>query len=517
MTKSKTPRHERPNTAPIFKWFLATAIFFTRIIAFFSSTTKLHNARFARLDELENLLGSPSGHDASLLLSEGRMNHVLRVHPTRERSELGNMLVVAPTRGGKGLLAVSQLLSWGRSVIVNDIKGDLFTQTAGYRSTLGPVFVIDPTGIGHRFDPLTGKNTEDELLSSATQLLFRPDEGDGAIFSQRAAVMLTQLFLAARQEAFGPLPYVRTMIRDGLVAAASRLDAIKPELATQFLNVAFGQANLSDRFLLSSWGTLDTRMRPLLTETVIRSLSGSDFTAGELMCGEAPITVYLRWPERDLLTLSPLVRLLWGSLIDELLTTYDKKQGRGCNPVLLLVDEAGRTSIPMLADQATTVVGRKIYLWISVQSLSQLETVYGRARSTVLRENMENQIYYRPADLQTAKYLEDRLGMRSAFARSKTLHHSHETTSEGLAERPISLLSAQAIAQLKDNEIIGFHRHFPPFRGKRMDWRRFPALAQRQKLAPPVLPSLPQLQSLPTTVWQRKQGIRGYIDPDKIN
>jgi type IV secretory pathway TraG/TraD family ATPase VirD4 len=92
------------------------------------------------------------------------------------------------------------------------------------------------------------------------------------------------------------------------------------------------------------------------------------------------ITVYLRWPERDLLALSPLVRHLWGSLIDELISTYDRRQGSGCNPVLLLVDEAGRTSIPMLADQATTVVGRKIYLWISVQSLSQLETVYGRAR-----------------------------------------------------------------------------------------------------------------------------------------
>ncbi len=43
---------------------------------------------------------------------------------------------IAPTRGGKGLLATSQLLSWQHSVIVNDIKGELFQQTAGYRSTV---------------------------------------------------------------------------------------------------------------------------------------------------------------------------------------------------------------------------------------------------------------------------------------------------------------------------------------------------------------------------------------------
>src|SRR5659263_626222 len=89
----------------------------------------------------------------------------------------------------------------------NDIKGDLFTQTAGYRNTLGEVIVIDPQGLGHRFDPLEGKQTEDELHSAATHLLFKPDEGEGAIFTQRAINMLTQLFLAARREGQPPFPY----------------------------------------------------------------------------------------------------------------------------------------------------------------------------------------------------------------------------------------------------------------------------------------------------------------------
>src|SRR5438270_2607852 len=114
-------------------------------------------------------------------------------------------------------------------------------------------------------------------------------------------------------------------------------------------------------------------MRPLLTETVIRSLTRADFTPEELIRSDKPVSVYFRWPEKDLLALSPLVRLLWGSLIDELITTYDKHQGKDCQPVLLLIDEAGRTAIPSLADHATTVVGRGVSLWIAIQSLSQLE------------------------------------------------------------------------------------------------------------------------------------------------
>ena len=141
---------------------------------------------------------------------------------------------------------------------------------------MGPVFVLDPQGVGHRFDPLAGRTSEDQLLSSAHHLLFHEREGEGRIFTERAIVMLTQLFLAARLEGQVPLPYIRRMVRLGLGAAAHRLQTLDPSLAVQFLDVELSEADFSDRFLLSAWGTLSTRMRLLLTETVVCSLAGSD-------------------------------------------------------------------------------------------------------------------------------------------------------------------------------------------------------------------------------------------------
>jgi type IV secretion system protein VirD4 len=499
------------------RFLSGVVLFFNWIIASFYRNRQLHNARFARIDELASLLSTTLEAETSLLLGASHFTHVLRVRPTDARRELGNLLIVAPTRGGKGLLATSQLLTWQHSVVVNDIKGELFTQTAGYRSTLGKVFVIDPTGVGHRYDPLLGKQTEDEILSSATHLLFKPDEGEGAIFTQRATVMLTQLLLAARAEDHAPLPYVRRIIRSGLVAAAERLNTISPELATQFLDVEFAQANFSDRFLLSAWGTLSARMRPLLTETVVRCFAGADFTPRELMCNRSPVTVYFRWPERDLLALSPLVRLLWGSLIDELITTYDTLQGKNCREVLLLIDEAGRTAIPSLSDHATTVVGRGVSLWIAIQSLSQLDAVYGKARAHVLRDNVESQIYYRPSNQETADYLQHCLGRRSEYAHSQTVGEGTHT-SQGLSEQGVPLLTAQEIKQLKDEEIIGFHRRLPAFKAKRMDWRRFPILTQRQCIPAPRLSTLPKVEnSLHENAWQRTEQFSSpYIDPDMI-
>jgi type IV secretion system protein VirD4 len=493
-------------------FFFGIVVFFNRIRSFFQHSQSLHNARFAQLHELIALL-IERFDETSLLLGVTGFNKLLRVRSTETRRELGNVLVVAPTRGGKGLLATSQLLSWPHSVVVNDIKGDLFTQTVGYRSRLGKIYVIDPEGRGNQDDPLLGKETEDQLLSVATHLLFDPDERD-KVFTQRAITMLTQLFLAARAEGYPPLPYVRHMIRSPLPDVATRLNTIRPDLATQFLQARFEAVDFDNKFLVSAWETVTSRLKPLLTETVVRTLAGTDVTPQEIMCSKQPVTVYLHWPERDLLALSPLVRLLWGSLIDGLLSPYDQAQGKRCKPVLLLIDEAGRTAIPSLADHATTVVGRGISLWIAIQDLNQLDAVYGKARAHVLRNNMESQLYYRPNDQDTAEYLERCLGRRSDYAHSHTIREGEET-SEGRMEQSIALMTAQEIKQMPDEQIIGFHRQLPPFRATRMDWRHFPVLKEQQAIPPPVLSPLPVLaETLPVVIPQSNGSLNGFINPD---
>jgi type IV secretion system protein VirD4 len=495
------------------RFFSHLIVFLHRIVAFFTSRSAgLHHARFAHLHELSPLI-TPSFDETSLLLGTGSFNHLLTVRPTKTRRELGNMLVVAPPRSGKSVLATSQLLSWPHSVIVNDVKGELFTATAGFRSTIGQVFVIDPTGVGHCYDPLLGKHTEDELLSAATHLLYQPEEGEGRIFTQRATVMLTMLFLAARQEGVAPLPYVRGMIRLGLPDVAARLNRLDPELATQLLESRYEAVNHDNKFLVSAWETLTSRMRPLLTETVVRCFAGWDFSAREVMTAGKPLTVYLRFKEPDLLALSPLVRLLWTSLINELITTYDQAAGQGCHPVLLLIDEAGRTAIPSLADHATTVVGRGISLWIAIQDLNQLDAVYGTARAHVLRNSVETHVYYRPIDQTTAEYLERCLGRKSDYAHSETLREGAET-SEGRSEQGIPLMTAQDIKQMPDEEVIGYHRHLPPFRLKRLDWRQQALLTKRRNLPAPPLRELPSLAEI--HLRNTRAPTYKLVDPDAL-
>jgi type IV secretion system protein VirD4 len=499
------------------RFLYSLSLFLSRLASLFSHAGELHHARFARAHELSDMLTDSLPTD-SLLLGISKYSRILHVKSTKERRELGNLLVVAPTRGGKGLLAVSQLLTWKNSVIVTDIKGELLDKTGGYRRTLGPVFVIDSDGVGNRYDPLYTKKTEKDLLSAATHLLYRPDEGEGRIFTERATVMLTQFLLAARKENTPPFPFVRQMVRRGLLGAAKQLFRISPELATQFLEAEFEEANFDDRFLLSAWGTLSVRVRFLLTDSVVRCLSGTDFTAKDVMCSEKPVSVYIRLPEQDLLSLAPLVRLLYESLIGGLITTFDSAKGNTCRPVLLLLDEAGTVGIPNLDHYAATVCGRGISLFVAIQALSQLTSLYGKHKADTIQNNCDSKIFYRQASLETAEYVERFLGRRSGYAHSQTLHEGEET-SEGLSEHAVPLLTSQDINQLGHDEIIGWHSNRKPFRARRMDWQAFPILKQRRAISPPRLSALPQLEESPLpSPWRRgERWPLTPIDPDAIN
>ena len=82
-------------------------------------------------------------------LPESTLNKLNRIFDFLHLRE-GQEEVVSRLLAGKSVLAISQLLTWPHSVVVVDIKGELYQNTAGYRATLGKVFCIDPEGFGHR-------------------------------------------------------------------------------------------------------------------------------------------------------------------------------------------------------------------------------------------------------------------------------------------------------------------------------------------------------------------------------
>jgi type IV secretory pathway TraG/TraD family ATPase VirD4 len=483
---------------------------------------RLHKSRFARLDEIEPLLARKPVSDG-LILGSVKQFYLFRqyicVRPTKQKKEIGNSLIIAPTGGGKGNLIRGQIVAWHDSLIINDPKGDLFLATAGYRSILGDVYVIDPTrGVGHSYDPLHKKATEDTYLSVAGALVCDAKDHE-AFWSKSAARMIMQLFKAARIENTPPLIYVRHMIDVGLPAVAERLNSLDPKIATSFLGASLEEAHLdTNRTLYGIWSTLQTSLTPFLTETLVRCFTRSDFTPETIMLSERPVTLYLRWEETELERLAPLIRVFCISLIKGLLACHDRVQGIGCRPVLLCLDEIGRTPIPDLDGYVSTVRSRNIFIQLYAQSFFQLEKNYGEKEAQTISANMDTHIILRPNDKDTAAGIEEWLGRGSQFAESYNLRKG-DALSESLSEQGIPVMSARELQEMHDTHAIILHRNFKPIKALRLKWWQSDMLKKRQGLTPPVLRALPHIPPLPEISLKESEPSgtpEEFINPDTI-
>ena len=481
------------------------SIFFSRIGEFFSSQKHLFSARYAFLHELVSMsihTGDITKKMPAIFLAVSKFDRVLCVRPRDTQKELANVLLEGKTRIGKGLNIETNCLTWPYPLIANDIKEELWWATAGFREKGlgGKSYKFDPRGNGARHDPLEGKYTEFELQSAATILLYRSNEGENQIFTDSAIIMLTQIFIAARLEKQRPLPFTYKMMNEGLYGVATILEIISekyhyyPNLATKFLDISYDKADFNSKFLRDCWSTLTRRMNRILTKESVRCFTGSDFTAKDIITsGKHPLSVYLCWPEEHLLTLAPLIQLVWDSLLNGMIAYYTSVRGRGCYRVLAILDEIFRTGMPKLPDYATTVCGKNISLLVTAQSDSQMYAAFGQYNAEVLKEQFDHIVKYRPAPAanRTAHNYEESLGYTSGFAHSKTDHES--STSQGENEQKIPLLPAHETKLLKPRKVIVQIDGERSTIAKRLDWRDFPELKRRAHIEPPKTPMLPAL------------------------
>jgi type IV secretion system protein VirD4 len=423
-------------------------------------------------------------------------------------------------------------LTWGESAVVFDIKGDLYTQTAGYRKTLGPVYRFDTRGFGDRYDLLRGNMSEDELYGIAKQLMYEPNEGDGKAFTQKGTKMLTIVFLCGQEanrkmgkEDAPLLPFVGHMADLGLNRAAALIYEISPDLARRFLDGDYNPDKdyTENRYLANSWESLTARLYPLLTERILRCFNGWDFTAADIIAGRKPVTVYLCIPEKDLLAKTPVIRLVLESLMAQMKDYFDDAPGenaseKGCREVLYLMDEAGTVGLRSLPNDVATVRSRGISIWAAFQDNAQIADLYGKYKARAIRNNMDAKLFYRQSDFETARDIAESLGYRSAYARSQTLRDG-QAASEGLSEQAVHVLTPRDINELAPEQVIALFSNRKPIWLTRMDWRNFPTLRQRRSIPPPLYNPLPPVAAIQqTSSWERgRRWPRFPLDPDDLN
>lgn len=147
---------------------------------------------------------------------------------------------------------------------------------------------------------------------------------------------------------------------------------------------------------------------------LIEMLGHDDVHLNEELDGEKPTAIYVILPDEN-----EIYAKVAGSIVSQLMAHYiriahDKYGGKLPRQLHIILEELGNigASIPNLDHAMTAARSRNIRLHLVLQSLSQLETIYGKSKSTTITNNVDVTILFRTNSWDTLTELSRKCGER---------------------------------------------------------------------------------------------------------
>ncbi|MFA4952498.1 type IV secretory system conjugative DNA transfer family protein [Brevundimonas sp.] len=433
---------------------------------------------------------------AVLGLLDGRVLATTDLRPT---------LVTGGTRSGKGRgHVVPTLLSWGASVMAHDPKGELWRTTAGWRSGFSHALYFSPRDpASARWNPLAEIQPGPGELAPIQRLVaILSDPGgvrdDEAIWDKAASEILEAVILHVLHSAEDDQKTLLT-VRDLLADLDGTADVMLKTLHSlgpdgepavhPFIRTAVkGYAAMHDRFRTSVQGTARSYLKWLAGEDLERVLSASDFAMGDLMCADAPVSLFVQVAPADAAALRPLVRLLFYAAA-QALTAHETEDATGrkkTHHLLMLMDEfplLGR--LAFFEKSLRLMSGFGIKTLFVAQSLNDIVETYGQ-HNTIL-DNCHVYTAFSALDPLTADKVSKLTGMvmetRTSRSSAAGLGRGRSSVSRSETERP--LLEPGEVRALPDDQQLVFVTGRRPLRTKKLKYDRRRPYRKRADLPAP--------------------------------
>jgi type IV secretion system protein VirD4 len=387
------------------------------------------------------------------------------------------ILLAAPTRSGKGVgVVIPNLLNYSDSVVVFDLKLENFRFTSAYRACHGQkVFLFAPFSEDrrtHRWNMLDTVSRDSSFrvgdILAIGQVFYPADCDPREKFwndNARNLFLAFVLYLietpelpCTMGEVFRQSSGKGKQLKDhiqGLIAARAESEAPLSEECLDAFN----------RFLSSPENTLgniiSTFNAPLLVfanPLVDAATSASDFDIRNLRRERTSLYVGIQ-PAR-LADAALLVNLLFSQII-----TLNTRELPENNPdlqyqCLLVLDEfAALGKVSIIAKANAYISGYNIRLLTIIQSVSQLEAIYGPAETRTLVTNHALQILYPPREQKDAKEYSEMLGYSTVKSISTGVTRQRVfgqpgSSSENASDQRRALMLPQELKEMPDSQQI---------------------------------------------------------------
>ncbi|WP_108610530.1 type IV secretory system conjugative DNA transfer family protein [Aminobacter sp. MSH1] len=428
---------------------------------------------------------------------------ILRVEDDRHH------LIIGPTRSGKGACyVVPNALTHQGSMVVTDLKGEIFRSTAGYRKSKGnQVFLFAPgSDKTHRYNPLDfirpdrGDRTTD-IQNIAAILVPENTESENSIWQATAQQVMAGVIGYVNESVYYEgrrnLGEVTAFFNSGvnLQALMILIKEREPYLSRFTMESFNAYIALSERAAASALLDIQKALRPFRNERVVAATSVTDMDLRAMK--RRPISIYLAPNVTDITLLRPLLALF----VQQTLDTLMLEQTEQSVPVYFLLDEFRQLKkMTEITTKLPYVAGYNIKMAFVIQDLKNLDEIYGETSRHSLMGNCGYQLVFGANDQITAESISKGLGKRTVRYKTESrtievmgLHR--RTKVEQLRER--DLMMPQEVRQMPAEKMVILAEGQNPIFADKLRFFRTAPFKEMEGFSQANVPDVPTTEFLP--------------------
>lgn len=331
----------------------------------------------------------------------------------KNRFDDGHVLVVGGAGSGKSsCIAIPTLKNfWNGRFLAVDIKGELAEKSDRRAIAFNPA---NPNSIG--YDPFyLLKNTDNPsafIRDIALTIAPMPPDTKDHFWIQSSQSILTGHLLFSYHNGASFIQALKTL--------QSTAPQVLLETISQDAEAGYYIRHLINTKLETLAGImseLSNHIIPFVTDKDLeKALTKKNIITPDLL--ENGHDIFLQLPEHKLTQWKPLITLI----IQQFLSHFERRVEESDTPILFLLDEFPRFGkIDGILNGLATLRSKKITICIIIQSLAQLDAIYGTEQRKIIADNCGYKAVLGATDADTQKYFSLLVGTSLQKQRSYTV------------------------------------------------------------------------------------------------
>ncbi|MFT9601093.1 type IV secretory system conjugative DNA transfer family protein [Mesobacillus sp.] len=324
----------------------------------------------------------------------------------------GHTLIIGGTGTGKTRgHGIPTLLRWTGTGLVIDIKGELSDRTAHAK----PDSIVFSTEKQlARYNPLDFVQEIEDVQEIGRNMFPAPKQGDPFWAQCAQSVFSAACWEYRHEKSFAEVAQ--------FICAYSEQEVIETLLKSEKIEtkiLANTVANLKPEVLAGIFAEIRGKLATIAVDKNIQyATSRSDFSPSDI----EKSMIYLQVSEHRLKQYGEIFTVIIGQFLRYL----TKREEGKTPPVLIMLDEFPRLGkMSEVVGGLATLRSRNVHLMLIIQSLAQLDNIYGNEERKVIVDNCSYKLVINATDTDTQKYFSDMAGQKTVKLKSYSQQEGH--------------------------------------------------------------------------------------------